>query len=232
MTVVFVVSLSLGLIAYNAALNLVPFPRWSYVPLNLALAAGLLAVARARGLGWEALGLSPGQLAAGLRWGLGTVAVVAVAVTIGTVAGDRLPAVERLLADQRAVGLSGLGLAYETMIRIPLGTALFEEVAFRGVLFAAVAERGTPATAVIVSSVVFGLWHIGPGLVTLRLNEPALSVAGQILGVAAMVGVTTAAGVFLCWLRIASGGLLAPVIAHWAANALGLAAAARTQRPG
>lgn len=232
MTVAFVVSLSLGLIAYNAALNLVPFPRWSYVPLNLVLAAALVAVARARGSSWEALGLSQGQLGAGLRWGLGAAAVVAVTVAIGSVVGDRVPGVERLLADRRAAGISGLGLAYETLVRIPLGTALFEEVAFRGVLLAAVAERATLVSAVIVSSVVFGLWHIGPGLVTLRLNAPGMSAAGQALGVATMVGITTTAGVVLCWLRIASGSLLAPVIAHWSTNALGLVAAARAQRPG
>ena len=226
----FIVGLSLGLIAYNAALNLVPFPRWSYVPLNLALAAALLAVARARGLSWEALGLSPEHLGSGLRWGFGAAAVVAVAVTIGVVAGDRIPGVERLLADRRATGISGLGLAYETLIRIPLGTALFEEVAFRGVLLAAAADRWSLVSAVVVSSVVFGLWHIGPGLVTLRLNEPGLSVAGQILGVAAMVGVTTVAGVVFCWLRIVSGSLLAPIVAHWSTNALGLLAAAQAQR--
>jgi membrane protease YdiL (CAAX protease family) len=38
----------------------------------------------------------------------------------------------------------------------------------------------------------------------------------------ATVGFTTLAGVVLCWLRPRSDSLVAPILAHWAVNALGV----------
>jgi hypothetical protein len=43
--------------------------------------------------------------------------------------------------------------------------------------------------------------------------------------------VTTAAGLVITWLRGRSGSLLAPVLAHWATNALGLLTAATSRPP-
>jgi uncharacterized protein len=226
----FVVLLSVALVAYNAALNLVPFPRWTYVPLNLALTAGLLILARSRGLTWADLGLGSGTFGSGLRWGIGAAVVVAVAVAAGVALGDRIAVVWRLLADRPAAGIAGLGLLYELLLRIPLGTALFEEVAFRGVLLAAIARERSMLAAVVVSSIVFGLFHIGPALATIRLNEPGLAWTGQALGVAAAGVITAVAGVVFCWLRLRSGSLLAPILAHWATNGFGLAGAAYAQR--
>lgn len=227
-----VVVLSLLLVTYNAALNLVPFPRWSYVPLNLVLTVALLVYARRRGLGWDALGLDPSALAAGLRWGTLAVAVVAVAVGVGVGLGDRVPTIGRLLADERAAGIGSAGLAYEVLLRIPFGTALFEEVAFRGVLLGLVAERYGMVAGVVVSSLVFGLWHIGPGIATLRLNAPDMSVVRLAAGVSVMVVVTAVAGAAFCWLRIRSGSLLAPILAHWATNGFGLGGAVVSRRSG
>lgn len=222
--------LSVALVAYNAALNLVPFPRWTYVPLNLLLAGVLVLLARDREISWEALGLARTEISSGLRWGLGAAIVVAVAVAVGVAIGDRIAIVGRLLADERAAGISGIGLLYETFIRIPLGTAAFEEVAFRGVLLAEISRHRSVVTAVIISSVVFGLWHIGPSLATIRLNDPDVTLTGEVIGVAAAVGVTTVAGVVFCWLRLASGSLLAPILAHWATNAIGLGGAVYSRR--
>jgi uncharacterized protein len=157
--------------------------------------------------------------------------VVAVAVAVGVGLGDRVPAIARLLGDERAAGMGATAVAYEVLLRIPLGTALFEEVAFRGVLLALVAEQRGPVVGVVVSSVVFGLWHIGPGIATLRINDPDISLAGLSVGVTSMVLVTTVAGVVFCWLRIRSRSLLAPILAHWATNAFGLLGAVVSRRP-
>jgi uncharacterized protein len=226
----FVVALSVALVAYNAALNLVPFPRWTYVPLNLLLAGALLLLARSRGISWGALGLARTDVSAGLRWGLGAAVVVVVTIAAGVAIGDRVAIVGRLLADERAAGISGIGLLYETLIRIPLGTAVFEEVAFRGVLLAEISRDRSVLTAVVISSIVFGLWHIGPSLATIRLNDPGVTWTGEVIGVSAAVGVTTVAGVLFCWLRLASGSLLAPILAHWATNAIGLGGAVYSRR--
>jgi hypothetical protein len=108
--VAFVVVLSVALVAYNAALNLVPFPRWTYGPANLALAAALVAAARARGLSWEALGLDPAHLGQSLRWGLGAAAVIGAAITVGVVGGGP-PAPPALLE----IDLQGARQVRETM---------------------------------------------------------------------------------------------------------------------
>jgi membrane protease YdiL (CAAX protease family) len=36
------------------------------------------------------------------------------------------------------------------------------------------------------------------------------------------VGFTSLAGAVLCWLRLRSGSLLAPILAHWTVNGLGV----------
>ena len=51
------------------------------------------------------------------------------------------------------------------------------------------------------------------------------SPVGRLLVVAGAVGVTFVAGLLFAWLRLRSGSLLAPVLAHVATNGLGLAVA-------
>jgi uncharacterized protein len=50
-------------------------------------------------------------------------------------------------------------------------------------------------------------------------------VAGQVLLVLGAVAVTFAAGLAFCWLRLKSGSLIAPVMAHAATNGLALTVA-------
>jgi uncharacterized protein len=40
--------------------------------------------------------------------------------------------------------------------------------------------------------------------------------------VVATVGFTSLAGALLCWLRLRSGSLLAPILTHWTVNGLGV----------
>lgn len=217
------IAVAVGLLVYGALSDLL-VGNTLYTLRNLAVGVLLVAVARQRGLTWDALGLAPDRLGEGLRWGLGAVVVVAVAVAAGVALADRLPGVATLLSDQRAVMDQG-SLAFHTLWRIPVGTALVEEVAFRGVLLALLAVAVGPVAAVVWSSAVFGLWHISSTIVTLRANSvEVVSVAG--LGaIGGAVVVTAVAGVLFCLLRLGSGSLVAPVLAHWATNAFGLLAA-------
>lgn len=220
------VILGLGLVAYNTVTNL-----WlsdsGYVARNVVVGAGLVALARASGLGWQPLGLAPDALGAGWRWGRGAVLAVAVAVAIvGALAGS-VEVIGRLLADRRA-DLPTAQLAWQALVRIPVGTALFEEVAFRGVLLAVLLRAASVPVAVAVASMAFGLWHIAPTIETLHLNDVG-ATWGPVTGV---VVLTTVVGAAFCWLRLASGSLVAPVLAHWAVNALFLLTAALFHRTG
>jgi len=81
------------------------------------------------------------------------------------------------------------------------------------------------ATAIAVTSCVFGLWHIRPTLQALRANGLARTRGRAVAGVAAAVATTTAGGVVFSWLRERSGSLTAPILVHVATNSGGLIAA-------
>src|SRR5262249_6004721 len=130
-----------------------------------------------------------------------------------------------LLDDKRITSLEGRAVAYQAAVRIPIGTVLWEEIAFRGVLQAALRRVMPKAAAVAVTSVVFGVWHIRPTAGALRANGLAGDRRRARAGVLAGVAATTAAGAFLSWLRERSGRVAAPVVVHLAANSGGLIAA-------
>jgi len=222
-------ALVLALAAWN---NLVvpalPGYPGSYVGANVAAAGVLLAAARVSGLSWDELGLSRRRLPAGARWGAACLALVAA----GYAAALAVPALRPLLADARVAGLDGGEVAYRVLVRIPLGTVLWEELAFRGVLLAAAARVFPLRAAVVLSAAVFGVWHVRPTLSALAVNDV---VDGPLLtGVAVLLAclATAVASVVFTWLRLRSGSLLAPALLHLAANSLGLLAAAAAHRVG
>ena len=219
--------LTVALTAYNGALNLAPLPDPLYVPANLTLTAALLyGLGHRWGLRPADLGLARGGLIPGLVVGGAVVGLAG----LGLLAALDVPAAQPLLADARAAGLAGASLAYYTLVRIPLGTAVTEEVIFRGVLLEGCARRmGLPA-AVATSSVAFGLWHIGPTLRLLELNAVDTGPVGTLLAVAGTVLATTAAGVGFALLRRWGRGLFAPITAHAGINAASLLAAVAAQR--
>jgi uncharacterized protein len=225
---VFLVGLVVALAFYNNALNLLGPPGALYVPVNLIAAGLLLWAARTQGYPWADLGVRRAAVAPGLRWG-GAVAV-GVAVVLGVALF--VPAADPLLGDQRVAGLTATGLAYQVLVRIPLGTVVLEEVAFRGVLLGVWARQRSWTEAVVGSSVVFGLLHIGPTQVLLEVNEVALGLEGTVLAVGAAVVTTAVAGVLFCLLRLRTGGIVAPAVAHAAINGLATVAAFVAQRGG
>ncbi|WP_455361810.1 CPBP family intramembrane glutamic endopeptidase [Streptomyces sp. SYSU K21746] len=190
-----------------------------YVPLCLAATAVMILIARWDHVTWADLGLGKAMLGRGLRWGL----ILAGAVLISFLVALAVPLTRPLFLDERADDLSVGQLLFRVLIRVPLGTVLLEEVAFRGVLWAMIQRRWGAAWATSVSSVLFGLWHVLPSLGITRANNAIGAVFGHsTLGVAmsvtaAVIG-TAAAGVLLCELRRRSGSLLTPAALHWALN--------------
>jgi membrane protease YdiL (CAAX protease family) len=194
-----------------------PWHNRRYVRVNLCAAGAALAAARLSGLTEADLGLGRG------RWLPGRTAYrLAAAMAAGWVIIAVLPAARPLLDDKRITSLDGRAAAYQALIRIPVGTALWEETAFRGVLQAALRRVMPKTTAIAVTSCVFGVWHIRPTLQALRVNGLAPSGGRAVGGVAAAVATTTAGGVLFSWLRERSGSLAAPVLLHVATNSGGL----------
>jgi membrane protease YdiL (CAAX protease family) len=189
--------------------------RW-YPAVNACAAAAALAAAAAGGLGADELGLRRGRMRAGLRLGAAAGAVIAAAFALAPVTPAR-----RLLHDKRVAGLTGRQLAYQVLLRIPVGTVCWEEAAFRGVLHAALCRVLPRPAAIAVGSAVFGVWHIRPTAEALSGNQLATGRKARIAAVAAVVAGTSAAGALLCCLRDRSGSLAAPVLAHLTANCAG-----------
>jgi len=208
------------LAAWNPMVNRALPPAW-YVPANLVVAGALVALARASGAGPADLGLSRSTARSGLRLGLKGAAVVAAGVGLGLA----IPGTRPLFADGRYEGVSGAGLAYQALVRIPLGTVVLEEVAFRGVLLGVFARRSGRARAVAASSILFGVWHVLPTLDALEANQLAAAAPSRLAAVAGAVVLTGLAGVVFCALRLRSGSLVAPAVVHLATNSLGVLAA-------
>jgi len=195
------------------------------------LVAALILVAWTGGLTRAELGLGWKQVPAGLRYGAAACGVVLLVLVIAAL----IPATNGFLHDSRAQ-ISAGRLAYELGVSIVLLTAIPEEFAFRGVLLGSALRLWGPWRASLITSALFGLWHIVPTLHTMADN-PAVagasaSVAGRVLVVLGSVAVTFAAGLIFCWLRLRSRSLIAPVMAHCATNGLALAVAWFTIRHG
>lgn len=211
-----------GVLAIGNILTNRLLPDWVYVPFNLALAALVLVLGR-RLVTFEQIGLE--------RWrrGLLVGGVVAAATLALFVLAALVPATHDLFEDRRVDG--GVPrLLYETLIRIPFGTVLLEEVAFRGVLPAVLALRLGGLRAVVAASALFGLWHVLPAWKIGDVNPVAADLLGdgglgQLTGITFAAAGTFLAGLWLCYLRIRSGSLLAPVIAHVASNSFAYAIA-------
>ncbi|WP_244181793.1 CPBP family intramembrane glutamic endopeptidase [Streptomyces curacoi] len=193
-----------------------------YVVVCVTATAVLLLIARWDGLTWADLGLDAAGLRRGLRWGPVLVGVVLLVLLLLLA----VPAGREAFDDSRAADLSVGQVLWVTLVRVPLGTVLLEETAFRGVLWAMLRRRHGTAWATAVSSLLFGLWHLLPSRGLNRSNAAVGSVfgddpAGVAPTVALAIAATAAAGVVLCELRRRSGSLLAPIALHWAVNSLG-----------
>ena len=188
-----------------------------YVPVHLAMAAALVGWARRAGLGWDELGFDRRHLGSGLRWGLAAAGVVALVLIAGAV----IPAFESFFADARVAGVGLVGLAYQVLVRIPLGTVIFEETAFRGVLLGLGMRHWDARRAALVSSALFGLWHILPALEALDLNGLAADGGARLVAVAGAVLTTFVGGLLFCWLRLRSASVVAPMLAHVGTNSFG-----------
>ena len=164
-------------------------------------------------------------------WGLGPIdrraalaGVALAAVTVGVMlVGTQLPGISSAYLDERVVGMDAGQLAFAALVRAPVGTAFFEEVAFRGVLLAMLARRFGLGWGVVGSSLAFGVWHVAPALGIAAGNAAVGSVLGESPLWAAAAGVAAAAlaGAFLCLLRIRYDQLIAPLAVHVTANSLG-----------
>ena len=188
------------------------------------LMGALILVAWTTGATLADLGLARADVGAGLRYGAGALGLVLLVLIVAAV----IPATNGFLHDSRAQ-ISGGRLLYALGVSIVLFTAIPEEFAFRGVLLGSALRMWGPWRASLVTSVLFGLWHIAPTLHTMSDNRAvrglSATAGGQALLVLGSIAVTFVAGLVFCWLRLRSRSLIAPIMAHAAINGLALTVA-------
>jgi membrane protease YdiL (CAAX protease family) len=217
--------------AYNLIQNLLVPPN-GYVPANVGVGVILVGLARRQGCSWDDLGLSR----TGWKRGL-IIGVAGAAVTAGAAEKAATnPASHPYLLDARARNQSRRDSWYRAMVRFPIGTALFEEVAFRGVIYGMWRRSGTShRMATTATAVAFGAWHLIPSLNALtgnplgnRLNSRSATAGVAVVGALA----TGISSLGLTWLRRKSGSLIAPWLIHSAFNAAGYLAGVGAWRRG
>lgn len=192
---------------------------WAIAGSVLFLAIGLL-----DGNSLQDMGLGFTYLLPGLIWAAISIGVVTAVYVIGSV----FKKTRRAFHDERIRELSAGRLVFQALIEVPFGTVLFEEIAFRAVLFSMLARRFGVVTAIVISAFLFGIWHVLPSVGTHEQNPALGSVVGQgrrgnILAILASVLTTTIAGAVFTLMRIVSGSVIAPMGLHWATNGLGYA---------
>jgi len=214
---VFTGAVVVALAAINVTDHLLHPPWWVRALEGVGLLAGARLVG---GLTWSELGLGRERLRSGCLWGLGAVGVAAVVYTVGVL----LPPFRPAFQDVRYHVPLPEALRAAVVV-IPFGTVLLEELAFRSVLWGALARHCRPWQVLVTTSGLFGLWHILPSLHVGETNRGvahAVGGGGNALVVVGTVALTTIGGLVFGELRRRSGSVLASAGAHWATNALGI----------
>ncbi|MEX2598709.1 MAG: type II CAAX endopeptidase family protein [Dehalococcoidia bacterium] len=217
--------LTIAVVVYGNLVNLLPreLHEAVYVPLNVT--AGVvfgLVVWRVFGLGLAEMGQDRRGILRGVVVGGG----IGLAIVIPLYLALLVPGLREIIADDtRHAGLSTLEFLYTVLVRIPIGTALFEEWVFRGVLFGVWLKVGNLRAAFLVPSAAFGLWHIVPTIHLAETVRPDPSIALVVVFVGGAVVATFIVGVLFTLLRQDSRGILGPTLTHGVINSLAVVAA-------
>ncbi len=201
-----------GIGSLNNLLHVLP-PRRRRVlgPVVLLGAAAAAAWWSARaGSLWTGLG-------AAVPWTLGALA----ATTTVVVVTEAVPSLRGTLADRRMAAMDRAAFTRHVLLRIPVLTALVEELLFRGALWVVLRAVGGEVLALAGTAVVFSLSHVAVAAEQARREGRAV-----VPWVAVTLAATAVAGLALGWLRLVTGGVWAPVGVHAAVNAV-LAVGAR-----
>lgn len=188
-----------------------------HIPFHLGIMGLAIVIARTAGTTWTSMGLRPDRIGRGLKVGGAVIGLIALVIAIGVA----LPITRDLFRDERIEDASVAWVLFQALVRVPLATALYEEVLFRGIVFGMLVRRMKPLVAGVVSSVLFGLWHILPTLDTIGTNPAGEVVDGPIgytVAILLAVASTALAGVGFLLVRLYANSTYAAVLAHIGTN--------------
>ena len=196
-------------------------PQKFHVPIGLLASAATSYTAFRADVGAREQGLALRALPRGILYGIAASIPIAATLIVGARSKHSRP----MYAEERITAVSGRRAAYEMLIRIPLGTALSEEVIFRGSLLGLLLRHHPTPIAAALDSFLFGLWHVTPTLSRMPTHglTKESTMAFRSAWLAGTVGSTFVSGLALSWLRLRSGSVVAPWMAHTTANCAGYA---------
>ena len=208
------------LFIYNNIVNLLPaeFHARIYVWLNLTVLLLIWLWARKNlRLDSRDIGFTRKNLGRSLLYGLGLTAII---IVPAFVLRSLLPAVGITGTFVRLEGFSRAELWWRVLVRIPLGTGLFEEVLFRGIFFGFLINHYTSRRTILFSSLFFTFWHIMPALkvilVDFKIGLPLPLIGLLLTGLAGAF----IAGVIFAWIRNRTGNIAGCLVAHILINDL------------
>lgn len=205
---------------YNNVVNLLPAELHAriYVWMNLAVLVLVWIWARKNlHLRLTDIGLTRNDLGRSMLYGLGLTALVIIpAFTIRSL----LPSLGLTSTFVRLEGFSRAELWWRVLVRIPLGTGVFEEILFRGIFYGHLVRHHSPRRAVLISSLFFAFWHIMPALKVVLIDFKVRSLP-LLIGLW-LVGLAGAfvAGVIFAWIRNRTGNIAGCLTAHILINDL------------
>ena len=179
-------------------------PSHLHFATNTAMIGVMSSIAVSASLDIDEIGLGRAKWLSGLRWGTAVAGVIGAVVAVAGLLGVDPT---NSMGERAAVG--GREMLFQVFIEIPIATVLFEELAFRGVIASLLERLTSPRRALLVSSLLFGAWHVSPSSFTSWSG-----VGGELSTLAA----TAVAGVGFHLLKRKSGSLVAPMLAHWGTN--------------
>lgn len=208
------------LLIYNNAINLLPAQLHAriYVWLNLTVLLLVWFWAR-KSLNLHAsdIGFTKKNLGQSVLYGLGLTALI---IIPSFALRQLLPALGLTSMFVRMEGFSRSELWWRVLVRIPLGTGLFEEVLFRGIFYGFLAKHHSSTRAIFHSSLFFAFWHIMPALkliiVDFQITSPLPLVGLWLVGLAGAY----VAGLMFSWLRYRTSNIVGCLIAHILINDL------------
>ncbi len=209
---------------YNNLINLLPEELHSriYVPVNLTtlFLLSILALNYLH-LNLKELGYEARYTGRSIIWGLtSTLVVVSIFIILLLI----LPRIGiRIRPPEIKLGSSS-ELLYRLLIRIPFGTAFFEENLFRGIAYGYLRKNLSPKKTALITSILFGVWHIIPALKVVSSNlHLALDLYGVLLWCAGILGAFFA-GILFAILRQHGKNITGCILCHALINDLALLA--------
>ena len=209
------------------------FPEALFRRLNPLVMLGMLAYASSRPGGIRSTGLR----SRGLTRSIGEGITTGVGLSILPLLFFRRPVLLDTPLEYGPVSkMTRSEMLEDVLLSVPVGIALFEELAFRGLLYSALRRSYSVRTSVLGSAAAFAAWHLAVTYTsavqtniaeTLRVPERARPVVTPLVLPATVVGgmlTTGLAGIIFALLRERHRNLAGPILAHWIVDGLMIAA--------